>query len=642
LEPITSLHDPLGDLEEEAPEEEAKPGQPRLIWLGLGLFVTLVVLWVRLYQLQVINGATYRDQADNNRFREVKIAAPRGVIYDRNHAVLARNRPSYSVGMVPADLPDAATRAAVLQRLAELLNVPAAQLNQIANAAAASPFEFVALATNVPENVAYAIDERHRDLPGVTIQLDPTREYPLGPSAAAIVGYVGRITDLQYQRLKDDTAHHYTPDDVIGQNGLERTFEAQLRGEPGQEQMEVDATGRQVQTLQVTSPTSGQNLILTIDAGLQQAIYETLSANLNRYGTASVVALDPRNGQVLALVHAPTYDDNLFATGIGDSDYQKLINDPRHPLVDGAVGAAYPPGATFQAITAAAALESSVITDGTRLDCPGFITVPNRFDPTVGTKLLDSKAFGQQNVVSALADACNVFFYQAGAGDPNGRLAGVGVDGLAHFAQMFGLGDPTGIDLVEEVAGTVPSVRWKRQNLNQEWVPMDTYQLAVGQGYLTATPIQMANVAATIANGGTLYRPQLVLQTTDQQGAVVSDYQPDIVRRLSISANALALIRQGMADGTRTGQTADGTSFDGASKAAAVDGWSVAGTTGTVEFGTPDSSGNLPTHGWFVGFAPAENPTIALAVFVERGTGPADAASIARQVFAYYHQEGSH
>ncbi len=639
MEPITSLHDPFDSLDEE-PVEEDKSHQPRLFWITAFVILCVVALWVRLYQLQVLQGSDYRSQADNNRFREVKIPAPRGVIYDRNHEVLARNRPSYSVGMIPADMPDPSARDAVLLRLSQILGVPVAQLNQAVAQDGGSPFSFITLALNVPETVAFQIEERHRELPGIHVQLDPTREYVLGPSAAAFLGYIGRISDTQYQRLKDDAVHKYSPDDVIGETGLERTFESLLRGEPGAEQMEVDATGRQVRSLSVTSPTPGQNLILSIDAGLQRQITEVLSAGINRYRSASVVAIDPRNGQVLAMVHLPTYDDNLFANGISDAEYQRLITDPGHPLVNGAVGAPYPPGALFHVVTAAAGLETGVITTGAKLDCPGFITVPNRFDPTVGTRLLDGKAFGQQDLVSALADSCNVFFYLVGAGDPNGRTAGVGVDGLAHFAQMFGMGDPTGIDLIEEVAGTVPSIRWKRQNLNQEWVPMDTYQMAVGLGYLTATPIQMANVAAAIANGGTLYRPQLVHQTTDDRGGVISEFKPDVIRTVSVSPAGLAQIRQGMVDGASAGNTPVGTAFDGASKAATVDGWPAGGVSSTVEFGVPDASGRLPTHGWFIGFGPADQPTIALAVFVEQGTGPGDAASIAHQIFAYYHSAG--
>lgn len=639
MEPISSLVEPLDDTAE-APEED-KPNRPRLFWLSVVVLVAILGLWFRLYQLQVAQGVNYRDLADNNRFREITIPAPRGVIYDRNRVVLVRNRPSYSVGYVPADLADQSERTIVLQRLAGILNLDPAQILANATVSPESPFTFVELVPNVAEPLAFAVEERHRDLPGVSVQLDPIREYTLGPAAASILGYVGRISEAEYGRLKDDAVHHYLPTDVIGQTGLERTFESQLRGAPGVEQMEVDATGRQVRSLNVSSPVPGHNLVLTIDANLQKHISDLLSADIGRYQTASVVAIDPRNGQVLAMVQQPSFDDNLFAAGISQPDYAKLLQDPRHPLLDGAVGAAYPPGAGFQAITAIAGLDTGVITSTTQLDCPGFLTVPNRFDPTVGTRLLDSRAVGPQTVEAAVANSCNVFFYEVGGGDPSGKQSGVGVEGLAHIAQLFGLGITSGIDLVEEAAGLVPSVRWKRQTLNQEWVPMDTYQLSVGQGYVTATPLQMANVAAVVANGGTLFRPQLVLGTANDTGALDGPFQPDVIRHLPVKPEYLQLVRRGMVDAVGPARTENGIVIDGATKGAAVDGWNIGGIASSVEFGIPDANGNLPTHGWFIGFAPADQPTIAIAVFLERGTGAADAARIAKDVFTYYRQLGS-
>lgn len=638
VEPITSLVDPLDETEE--PEEEAEerrpPGGRRVGALAIILGLALLLLWGRLYDLQILHGADYRDQADNNRFRIVPIPAPRGVIYDRNRVVLARNRPSYSVGFVPADLSDPNQRDVVLKRLAQILNVPLAQLEQASNASADSPFTFVSLSDAIPEATAFQIEERHRDLPGVQVRLLPVRDYPLGPITAPILGYVGRISEAEYLRLKDDSVHRYGQDDLIGQTGLERTFETELRGAPGQEQMEVDATGREVQSLQVTDPNSGHNLVLTLDSRLQKAAADVLDAGLSHYGTASVVALDPRNGQVLAMVHVPSYDDNLFATGIAAADYNRLINDPRHPLLDGAVGAAYPPGTTFDPVTAVAGLEEGVITPKTEINCAGYLSVPNRFDPTVLTKLLDWKALGPRDPESALADSCRVFWYEVGGGEPSGKWAGVGVDGLARFAHFFGLGDKTGVDLVEEVPGLVPTVRWKRQNFNDEWVSMDTYQFSVGEGYLTATPLQMANLAATIANGGKVYRPQLVLQTLDGDGNDVAGYTPDLESQVPVHPEYLQLVRQGMIDATSSGKTANGFAFEGTAREAAVPGVKIGGVTSSVEYGVPDKNGNLPTHGWFIGFAPADQPTIALCVFVENGTGPGDAAQIAQKIFRTY------
>ncbi len=637
MEPISSLVDPIDNYDEKF--EDDKPNRPRLFWLSVVVVLAIVGLWFRLYQLQVGKGATYRDQADNNRFREITIPAPRGVIYDRNRVVLARNRPSFSVGYVPADLPDPTQRTVVFKRLAEILGVDSSQFFRN-DTNVASPFTFVELEANVAESSAFAVEERHRDLPGVSVRLNAIREYTLGAAAGSILGYVGRISDAEYKRLQDDVVHRYSARDNLGQAGLERTFESQLRGAPGQEQMEVDATGRQVRSLSVANPTPGHNLVLTIDANLQKHISDLLTPDMDRYHLASVVALDPRNGQVLALVHQPGFDDNLFAGGISQPDYARLLQDPRHPLLNGAVGSAYPPGAGFLPITALAGLDAGVITTTTTLDCPGFLTVPNRFDPTVGTRLLDSRGLGKQTVDAAIANACNVFFYEVGGGDPSGKQTGVGVDGLTHVAHLFGLGETSGIDLVEEFAGLVPTVRWKRQTLNQEWATMDTYQLAVGQGYLTATPLQMANVVAVVANGGTLFRPQLVLGSSNDQGVLDGTYVPDEIRKLPFRPEFLSAVKKGMVESVAPARTDRGILYDGVSKAASVDGWSVGGTAGSVEFGSPDANGTLPTHGWFIGFAPADNPTIAISVFLERGTGATDAARIAHDVFTYYHANG--
>ncbi len=635
MEPITSLNDPLEPLDEQE-SEEVRSERSRVYPLATIVFVLVTVLLVQLYRLQIVQGQDFREQADNNRFRLVTTAAPRGVIYDRRHEVLARNRPSYSVGIIPADLPAGNAREDVYARLAGILGLSVSQIRQDVQADPSNQFSFIPLKDNVPQTTAFELEERHLELPGVHVEPRAIREYTLGAITAPILGYVGRISDQQYQRLKDDPVHRYSRTDSIGQAGIEYTFESQLRGSPGQEQMEVDATGREVRSLGVTPPTPGRNLVLTIDAGLQREIASALSEGLDRYRVAAAVALDPRNGQVLALVSLPSYDDNLFAAGISQADYEKLLQDDRHPLLNQAVAAAYPPGATFHVVTALAGLETGEITPSTKIDCPGFIAVPNRYDPTVLTRLLDLKAFGEQDVKSALADSCNVFFYEVGGGDPDGTRNGLGIDTLSRFARMLGLGEPTGIDLIGESGGLVPTVRWKRQTLDQEWVPMDTYEAAVGQGYVTVTPLQMANLVATIANGGTLYRPQLVLQTLDVQGNVVSTFRPDVIRKLPIKPENFAAVREGMVDALRTGVTDQGTSYAGIAREAAVPDLTAGAVVGSPPFGTPDKNGNLPTHGWFVGFAPAEQPRIALAIFLGEGSGSEDAARIARQIFTYF------
>lgn len=614
--------------------------RPRIYILQAVVVLFVAVIVLQLWRLQILEGDYYRHQADNNRFRQSRIEAQRGVIYDRNGILLVRNRPSYSIGIVPVDLPaqpDDRLMHPTIKRLSKLVGVPAQEIKDKVDAVTGlARFENVPVKTNVDQELAFGIEARHIDIPGVHIYAEPSRDYLDGPLTAHLLGYVGLVTEEQYAELSEAADQALGLNARIGQAGVEATFDQVLRGRPGERRLVVNAAGREVRELGVENPTAGRNLALTLDLELQRAVRSILSKDIYRYELASAVALDPRNGQVLAMVHLPEYDNNMFSRKVTESELQELIQDSRRPLVNGTIANSYPPGSAFKVITAAAALQEGVVSAYQTIYCTGALHVPNRFDPTLTTRMVDWAAHGEVDSISALASSCNVYFYMLGGGDPDRQISGLGIERLSRYARLFGLGEETGIELTGESGGFVPSPEWKREAYDQEWYLGDTYLTAIGQGFVTATPLQMANVVAAIANGGTLYRPQVVKQILDEHGEVIQEISPEVIRRVPVAMSFIEVVRAGMRAGMLIGRTPYGTSYVGTSYTAELPGLAIAGKTGTAEYGEPDSSGSLPTHGWFVAFAPAEDPEIALAVFVKRGRGAQDAAELAESILRYY------
>ena len=631
FEPITSLQDPVDE-----PVDD--PHRLRLYLMIAAVAIGFVILTAQLYRMQVLLGDDYRVRADNNRFRLSAIEAPRGVIYDRNRVLLARNRPTYTIGIIEADLP--AQPEPVYRRLGSLLGVQSAEIRRIFEGRRGDRFTLVPIRTNVPEDLAFIVEERHRELPGVHVVVQPNREYLTGSLASHVIGYTGPITEEQYSSLEEDQHGRYGINDRIGQTGIEGAYERELRGIPGERRMEVDAAGREVRVLEVDEPASGRNLVLSIDVELQKLATELLSARLDQFGTASVVALEPNTGQILALVHLPAYDDNQFSRGITEQELNALLNDARKPLMNGAISAAYAPGALFTLITSAAALQEGIVKPDTRIPCAGGLIVPSRLDPTVGTRFNDNGVFGEQDVVGALANQCRTFFYLAGGGDPDGKSDGLGVEGLTRYARMFNLGSASGIALDGEAKGFIGSPEWKKEQHDEVWYKGDTYRMATGEEGLLVTPLQVANVIATIANGGTLYRPQLIreFEETETRGASRRIAVPaEPVRRIDVAPEHLAILREGLRAATQTGRTPHGSDYNGVARAAGGPDVDVAGLVASVEYAPPAKKDDPPqTHGWFAGFGPYEQPKIALVVFLERGRGEEDAAAIGRQILHDY------
>lgn len=636
------------------------------------IVVAFLVLIGQLWRLQMLEGDYYRRAADVNRFRLELNPAPRGVIYDRRGYLLARNMPQSTVSVIPAYLPeDELERRELLVKLSDLLEMPlttpppsrlprdeispALQRDggteqgvlEIAEEAGLAPYRPALLKAGVSREIALTLEEEHLDWPGVLVQAKPVREYIHGPLTAHVLGYIGPVpaeSAEEYEALGYDPNRH-----LVGLSGVESAFQEDLRGLDGQKLIEVDIAGREVQTVGEPKPVvPGNNLRLTLDLGLQQKIEEVLARDLKATNRKQgvVVAMNPQTGEILGMVSLPSYDNNAFTGGIEPQKLQSLQENPNRPLVNHAISGMFPPGSIFKIIVAAAALEEETITTDTRYFCGGILWLPNRFypeDPSLAQPFYcwihhDYHGnHGSLGVVSAIGRSCDIFFYQVGGGYRD-WFEGVGEERLAYYAELFGLGRRSGIDLPGEAPGLVPTPKWKRINYSESWVTGDTYNMSIGQGFVLATPLQMLNAAAAIANGGTLYRPQIVRETIDSEGNIVQAFAPDVIRSIPVSPQNIDTVRQGMR-----------AAVDGAGATAwalEVPGVAVAGKTGTAEYfidrnkdGLPDrdNEGNLPTHAWFLSFAPYKNPEIALAVFVSGGgEGSATAVPIASEILTYY------
>ena len=691
------------------------PARGRLLILQALIVVIVAVLIGRLWQLQMIAGERYRLLSDRNRLREVDVAAPRGVIYDRDGQILARNRPSFSVVLIPGDLPqdkegdtEGAAAAAVVDRLLEILNRPAPVLTTAPeptpnpgdaetepNATAtptpqkkpsASPTPILAIqersawvmprdeidakivegelggayrpvtvARYIQEATAFLLAEDAINLPGVQLVLEPIRDYPSGALTSHIIGYMGHIPEDQLPAYEEKG---YLQNEQVGLAALETSFEDALRGKPGRQTIEVDVNGRRVRTVgDPDSAQPGHNLVLSLDLDLQRAATEALQEALDKSegftkATQGVaIAMDPRNGKILALVSLPGYDNNLFAKGITTEAWNALTSDPNLPLFNRAISGQYPPGSIFKTIVAAGGLQEGTITARSRLgdgfdgSNDGVIWLPNEYfpwdrsmaQPFVSWNAKLGFGHGMITVRDALAVSDDIFFYELGGGYPD-RFVGLGSKGIGKYARAFGLDEVTGIDVPGEASGHVPDSKWKRHTYAENWLTGDTYNMSIGQGYLLTTPLQMASATAAVANRGSLWKPQIVDHITDDKGNVVQPFQPKLLREVPVDPKDLDVVREGMFGAVNWP--------NGTAARVRVPGVTVAGKTGTAEFardedkdGQPDrdDKDNLPTHAWFTSFAPYNDPEIVVTVFVANGgEGSAVAAPVATKILQAY------
>ena len=552
---------------------------------ALGVVVTLVivVLIVRLVFLQIFSGPYYKELADGNRIRLIPTVAPRGDFYDRNGEPLVVNRPSFSASILPLSAP---VTEDVIQRLSQLVGVPVEEIHKkIDSHVGLDP---IRIKQDLGPEIVTVLEEQRDLYPGVIVDIQPVRDYEYHTWGAHAFGYVGEISD---EELKKKKADGYKSGDIVGKFGLEKVYDAYIRGVDGGRQVEVDSSGKPVQNLGVKEPIAGHDLVLTIDAKIQVAAERAIDQQLSAIGAkaAAAVAINPKNGDVLAIVSRPSFDPNLFVNGISTKDW-KIINDnPDHPMDNKAITGEYPPGSTFKIVTGTAALQEGKVT-------PDEIIFDSGHHWIIPKGNAGGEALGPINFIQALAHSDNVYFYEMG-----NRL---GVDLLEKYARMFGLGQKTGIDLPYESEGLVPSRAYKERNFHDDWYLSETFDAAIGQGFDLVTPLQAAMVMAQIAAGGDRYQPHLLSRIVDSDGNTVETFQPKLLSKLDVRPEVIDLIREGLHDVTTFG-TASG-QFGSYPV-------SVAGKTGTAE----NSHGK--DHGWFVAYGPFEDPSIVVAVIVEKG-----------------------
>ncbi len=573
--------------------------QKRLSLVTILICLFFLILLGRLWILEVIQGERYLSLAQNNSIRLLLSCAPRGIIYDRSGRVLAKSRPSFSVTLYPWNLAhEDLTRT--IRALSSIIKVEEEKIYQSIRECN-RPFLSIPLKEDVDLSLATKILERKLSLAGVDLEVQPLRHYPDGEPLAPVLGHLGEIAKDQLLALR---GKGYRLGDRIGQDGLERVYDQYLKGEDGGWQIRVNSRGQRVGVMGYKEPLAGNDLILTIDKELQKVAWDSLGGR-----AGAIVVLDPNNGEILSLVSSPAYNPNLFARPLSQKEWLSLKKDPSHPLTNRSIQGQYPPGSAFKVITALAALERGIASGNKRFSCPGTFPLKDRV-----FRCWREKGHGTLNLREAIIHSCDIYFYQLGLE--------TGVDNIVDFAQRFGLGKASGIDLLKEEKGLLPHRRWREDSLARKWFEGDTVNLSIGQGYLLVTPLQMANLIAAIANGGRLYRPYLVKRILSPEGEVIKEAKPSLLKEVELAKGNLNFLREslfGVVNELGTGWRAR------------VEGIKVAGKTGTAQ----NPLGK--DHAWFIGFAPYQRPEIALAVLIEHGgMGGEAAAPVAGKIFEAY------
>lgn len=585
-------------------ERGAQKARVRFFYAALlGVFVLLIG---RLTVLQIVNWDQNKALAEGNRIRETDLRAPRGVIYDAKRGLIARNIANVEVTVVPAELPRKDDdRNETYSRLAEVLKKPVAEIKQIAESKGKNYGQEVVIADKLDRDTSVLLRMRAADLTGVRVADNAQRYYERTEEYAHLIGYTGRVSEDDLKRNPD-----FQSSDYVGKTGLERVYEDQLRGTNGKQRVEVNAQGQSIKELASTEPVSGKNLILGIDPDLQSTMYKAVengikSARKGKATGGSAIALNPKTGEVLGMVSAPSFDNNKFVNGIDEQSYRELADDEKKPLFNRAVSGEYPPGSTFKMITVTGALAEGVVTPNTYLSSPPELDIQ-------GYKFVDWKedGHGSVNAVGALAVSSDVFMYKVSGG--YGDLKGLGEDKLADYMRQYGLGQKTGIDLPEERPGLVPTPEYKEKTFNEAWYIGNTYQMGIGQGFVLSTPIQIATYTAAIANDGVAYKPHLVKAFENPDNAQdVQTVTPEPLINLKVDRDVIKTVQDGMRQAVRTGTAQELNTLP----------IEICGKTGSAEFANETNA-----HAWFTAYAPCTDPQIVITVMIEGGGEGSDVA----------------
>ena len=578
------------------------------------LLIIFSLLLARLWYLQVIKGEELKQRSENNSIRSRKITALRGLIMDRNGLVLVDNRPSFDVFYMPRGK----DHEIIIERLKNLYKSRSLELSYDQPfPQKVKPYMPVKLEKNVSMGKVAVVETNALVLPGVYVDVSPVRLYLDGEMMAPVIGYTGEISKEELEKANDE----YASGDVLGKHGVEKYLDAYIRGRHGAEVVEVNVYDKEIKNLGRIDPISGYNIVLTIDADLQKAAWQAFAGK-----PGAAVALDTRDGSVLAMVSSPSYDPNLFNSGISFELWDKMQNNPLNPLSNRAISGQYPPGSTYKLIIAAAALEEGIITPNTKFFCNGSFKMGNRT-----FRCWHKNGHGSVSLHRAIVESCDVYFYNVG------KL--LGVDKIAKYAKLFGLGDASGIDLPYEKNGIVPTQQWKLARIKEPWQVGETVSISIGQGYNLVTPLQLANAYSALANGGTLWRPHLIQRIELTDGSVYKEFLPEKKGELGLSKKTIDILDRALwgvvNEAGGTGSAARRLNSD------------VCGKTGTSQVvGLPESdkarrekkiSAFQRDHALFVCFAPLKSPEIAIAVIVENaGHGGSVAAPIARKILDAY------
>ncbi len=624
LEWEESLMEGAVSSEEETRLEEI-PERKRIYWfLGLALIVVLILLFYSA-SLQIVQGEELREAAEINRVRKFPITSARGVILDRHGEQLVENIPSFQVVLTPADLLHRTEeeQQVSISALARLANISEEEIYRIVDESDPRSYEPQIVLESIDRDLALILEAKRDEIIGFQAISNSRRNY-FDEYYSHILGYTGKPNEKDAEEYRNDEA--YSGLEVIGKDGIESVYDRRLRGIPGSKQIEVDAKGREKTLVAVREPVPGENLELSIDAGLQQKAAENMEHILRSAGltSGSFVALDPRNGEVLSMLSYPSFSNNKFAEGISHEEYNKLANDENQPLFNRPIAGTYSSGSVIKPVIGVAALEEGIVTDKSSIMDAGVIEIPNIYDPEIIYKFYgwNREGFGPVNIYTAIAWSSNIYFYTVGGG--HNDIKGLGPEKIGEYMRHFGFGEVTEIDLPGEAKGLVPGREWKREVKDEKWNLGDTYNFAIGQGDFLATPLQMASSTAAIANGGTLYKPRLAKTFIDEEKDERDDLEPEILNENFMSSDTVNIIQQAMREAV--------TNYKGTARSLGDLPVAVAAKTGTAQF-----DNNRLEHSWFIAFAPYEDPEIAIAVLVEKGGSGAEAAAIvAKDTLKWY------
>jgi penicillin-binding protein 2 len=574
-------------------------------------FLILFILLLQAFHLQIIKGSYYSEISQKNYTRSIAIKSSRGIIYDKDGRQIVFNVPIFDLVITPNDFfKDKSKTNKKIEKLSQITKINKDDLKKKIEKVEQNSYQPLLILGNIDKEKALIIKEKIKKIDGVNLEKNAIRNYVDGIYFSHIIGYSGKIDERELENHPD-----YMLTDTIGKSGLEFSYERELRGTYGKQEIEVDSFGKRIRTIKRQDPQDGYDLVLNIDSELQKKIYKEIEKINKKTETkaGAAVALDPKTGAVLALVSLPSYDNNLFAGGISNDKYNKLLDNKSNPLFNRAISGEYPPGSTIKPLIGAAALQERIVSPYKTIVDKGVIYVgPYKF--------LDWRAHGIVDLTKAIAQSCNVYFYAIGGG--YGDIKGLGIKKIKKYANLFGLGNLLGIDIPGEKAGLVPNKEWKKEVKSEKWYVGDTYHVSIGQGDILATPLQIAAYTAAIANGGKLLQPQIVDKIINSNGDLVKNVKPRVIRENFIDDENIKWIQKGMRENVVSGSGR--LLYNLPVKAA--------GKTGTAQY-----AGNKKTHAWYTSYVPYDNPEIVLTVIIEGGgEGHQTAVPVVKEVFEWY------